>query len=165
MGERQISARRIGYVAQEVPVVVREESAVATNITMTPMVATQLSQTLVTGVATKTAPANLGAAITVLKKDTSATTRREVYEVSPGIRVTLVDSLTNIVAKKDLKTRTEARATPSAPAAAPMAATSTPAPAINTIVWTDGNHHYTLSGPLAPKELEALKPRIMRMRR
>ena len=162
-GQRQLQARHIGYVAQNVPIDVKEQSAVATNITMTPMVA-QLSETIVTGVAQTTMARSLGAAITVLKKDTSGTTRREVYEVSPGVRITLVDSLVNVAAEKDLKTRQEAKAAPAPPAASVMNAATADA-RINTISWRDGNHVYTLSGPLTPKELEAIKPRVMKMRR
>jgi hypothetical protein len=164
-GQRQVLARRIGYVAQEVPVVVKEQSAVATNITMTPMTA-QLEESIVSGIADKPDARAPGMAISVLKKDTSATMRREVYEVSPGVKVTLVDSLIGVAAEKDLKTRMEARAAPtatSAPASVMNAAASDVR--INTISWTDGNHHYTLSGPLAPKELEEIKHRIMKLRR
>ena len=161
-GQRQLQARRIGYVAQTVPVDVKEQSAVATNITMTPMTA-RLEAVVVTGVAQTTRARALGAAITMLKKDTSGTTRREVYEVSPGVNVTLVDSLIDIPAEKDLKTRMQASSAP-APAAPPRAMSASTSP-INTISWRDGNHVYTLSGPLTTKELEAIKPRVMKMRR
>jgi hypothetical protein len=46
-----------------------------------------------------------------------------------------------------------------------MAVMTNVRPPINTISWTDGNHHYTLSGPLTVRELEAIKPRIIKMRR
>ena len=156
-GQRQVVVRRIGYAAQSVPVVVKEQAVVATNVTL-PAVTTRLEEAIVTGVAT-TASAS-GMPVRVLKADSTATTRHIVYEVSPGIQVTLADSLTNVTAEKDLKLRDKAM-----PAPAPMAVLSAAKTPINTISWTDGNHHYTLSGPLTVRELEAIKPRIIRMRR
>jgi hypothetical protein len=90
--------------------------------------------------------------------------RHVVFEVSPGIQVTLADSLTNVIAEKDLKLRDKAIAAP-APSTAPMAVIAMAKAPVNTISWTDGNHHYTLSGPLTVRELEAIKPRIIKMRR
>jgi hypothetical protein len=51
-----------------------------------------------------------------------------------------------------------------APAPRVMRATAAPPP-INTISWSDQNRRYTLSGPLKPAELEAIKARLMKMRR
>jgi hypothetical protein len=102
--------------------------------------------------------------LTVMKADSTATTWHVVYEVSPGIQVTLADSLTNTTVEKDLKLRGKAMPAP-ASVTAPMAVMTTAKAPTNTISWTDGNHHYTLSGPLTVRELEAIKPRIIKMRR
>ncbi len=169
-GQREIVVRRIGYAAQSVPVVVKEQAVVATSV-MLSAVTTQLNEVVVSGVAAaadvRSAGASVSASATplrVLKMDSTATMRRVVYEVSPGIQVTLADSLTNVTAEKDLKLRDKATAAP-APMIVPMAVMTTAKAPINTISWTDGNHHYTLSGPLSSKELEAIKPRIIKMRR
>jgi hypothetical protein len=160
-GQRQVVVRRVGYAAQAVPVVVKEQAVVSTNVTL-PALTTQLEEAIVTGVATTASGGTLP--IRVLKADSTATTRHTVYEVSPGIQVTLADSLANVTSEKDLKVRSKAMAAP-APATAPMAVMTTAKAPINTISWTDGDHHYTLSGPLTVRELEAIKPRIIKMRR
>ena len=160
-GQRQVVVRRIGYVAQSVPVVVKEQAVVSTNVTL-PVVTTQLQEAIVTSVAT-TGSAN-ALPVRVLKTDSTATARHFVYEVSPGVQVTLADSLANVTAEKDLKLRDKAMTAP-APMIAPIAVTTAAKAPINTISWTDGNHHYTLSGPLTVRELEAIKPRIIKMRR
>jgi len=155
-GERHVVVRRIGYAVQDVPVVVKENSAVAANIELSPA-RTQLSALVVTSAASESA-------LRVLKTDSTTTARHIVYEVSPGIQVTLADSLTNVTAEKDSRLRDKSMAAP-APMAAQMQAMPAAKAPINAISWTDGNHHYTLSGPLSIRELEALKPRIIRMRR
>ena len=160
-GQRQIVVRRLGYAVQSVPVVVKEQAAVATNVTL-PAMTTQLEGMVLTGVAT-VASGNV-TPLHVLKSDSTATARHIIYEVSPGVEVTLADSLTNVTDAKDLKVRDKAMAT-RAPAAAQMEVMTTAKSTINTISWSDGNHHYTLSGPLSVRELEAIKPRIIRMRR
>ena len=168
-GQRQVVVRRIGYAVQSVPVVVKEQAVVATNVTL-PAVTRQLDEVVVSGVAATADVRSAGASVStsatpvrVLKTDSTATTRHIVYEVSPGVQVTLADSVTSVTLKKDLKIRDKAMAAP-APMIAPMAVTTAKVP-INTISWTDGNHHYTLSGPLTVRELEAIKPRIIKMRR
>jgi anti-sigma factor RsiW len=155
-GERHVVVRRIGYAVQEVPVVVKENSAVAANIALSP-VRTQLTELVVTSAAS-------ASALRVLKIDSTATARHVVYEVSPGIQVTLADSLTVVTAERDLKLRDKAMAAP-APMTAQMEVMATAKAPINTISWTDGNHRYTLSGPLTVRDLEAIKPRIIKMRR
>jgi len=169
-GQRQVVVRRLGYAMQAVPVVVKEKEVVATNVTL-PAVTAQLNEVVVSGVATTTEARSLNASVSssstpfrVLKMDSTATMRHVIYEVSPGIQVTLVDSLTNVTAEKDSKLRDKAMAAP-APMTPPMAVAATAKAVTNTISWTDGNHHYTLSGPVSVRELEALKPRIIKMRR
>lgn len=166
-GERHVVIRRIGYAVQDVPVVVKENSAAAANIALSPLRA-QLNEVVVLSGTTESVPS-----LRVLKMDSTAATRHVVYEVSPGVQVTLADSLTNITDTKDLKIRDKTMAAP-ATVTAPMAVTTTmqseskatfARPPIKMISWTDGNHHYTLSGPLTVRELEAIKPRIIKMRR
>jgi hypothetical protein len=102
--------------------------------------------------------------LTLMKADSTATTRRVEYKTSQGVEITLVDSLTDMTVAKDLKLRDKAMAAP-APMTAPVAVITTAKALINTISWTEGNHHYTLSGPLTVHELEAIKPRVIKMRR
>jgi hypothetical protein len=45
------------------------------------------------------------------------------------------------------------------------AAPAAPAPATNTITWTEANRRYTLTGLLTTRQLEEIKARLMRMRR
>ena len=72
----------------------------------------------------------------------------------------------DVAPEKDLNTRREAKAMSApSPARAGVMNAATADARINTISWTDGDHRYTLSGPLTPKELEAIKPRIMKLRR
>ena len=169
-GQRQVVVRRIGYAAQSVPVVVKEQAVVATSVTL-PAVTAQLEEVVVSGVAATAEVRSAGASVSaigtpirILKTDSTATTRHILYEISPGVQVTLADSLTNVTAEKDSKLRDKAMAAP-APITAPMAVMATAKAPINTISWTDGNHHYTLSGPFTARELEAIKPRIIKMRR
>ena len=169
-GQRQVVVRRIGYAVQSVPVVVKEQAVVAANVTL-PAVTTQLNEVVVSSVAASADVRSLGASVSasvtplrVLKRDSTTTTRHVIYEVSSGIQVTLADSLMDVTAEKDLKLRDKGMAAP-APVTAPMAVTTTAKAPTNTISWTDGNHHYSLSGPLSVRELEAIKPRIIKMRR
>ena len=187
-GDRRIVVRRIGYAAQTVPVAVTERSDANATVALTPMT-TQLSEVMVTGVAAATSAS--ATTLRVVKADTTGTTRRVVYQVSPGVEVTLVEAPVNAAAarelaankqEKDAKVDSVAlqgrvagatvrsmaktdRAAAQAQAPAPMVMSTRVSPPINTISWSDQNRQYTLSGPLKPTELEAIKARLMKMRR
>jgi hypothetical protein len=190
-GDRRLTARRIGYMAQTVPLAVKKESGATATVTLAPATTT-LDEVIVSSVAAGAAGATAKAATTptlrVLKVDSTGTNRSVVYEVSPGVQVTLVEAPL-IVAEKDqmanqktmqrtrdstalegtvsgVRQRANAAKTDRAAAApAPMAISATVHPQINSISWSDQNRRYTLSGPLKPAELEAIKARLMKMRR
>jgi hypothetical protein len=185
-GERQLSIRRIGYVAQTVPLAVNERSGATATVTLAPNTTT-LNQVVVSGVAAATiGPADTS--LRMLKVDSIGSVRRSVYQVSTGVEVTLVESPVNAAERDEIANRStgEEKAKDSgvatkllgavaqsagkadrraAQAPAPTAAAVDTRPTINTISWRDLNRRYTLSGPLKPSELEAIKARLMKMRR
>lgn len=193
-GDRRLLVRRIGYVAQTVPLAVKEESGATATVALAPTT-TALEEVIVSGVAARSAGATAKAAtapsLRVVKVDSTGTNRRVVYEVSPGLQVILVEAPLNIAAEKDEmadqkvmqrtrdssalagslsgatlranKAKTDRAA--AAPAPAPMVMSVTAPPQIKTISWSDQNRRYTLSGPLKPSELEAIKARLLKMRR
>lgn len=185
-GDRRLLVRRIGYVAQTVPLSIKEESGATATVALAPST-TQLNEAIVTGTASSaTAAAGSAVPLRVLKVDSTASTRRVVYEVSPGVEVTLVESPINLaerdlIASQTMKDKTADSSalagslsgvtlrgnakTDRAAAPAPMAMSVMASPPINTISWSDLNHRYTLSGPLKPSELEAIKARLLKMRR
>ena len=167
-GDRRLLVRRIGYLAQTVPLAVKEESGATATVALAPSSA-ELNMAVVTGIAAGSAAATGSAVpLRVVKADSTASSKRVVYQVSPGVEVTLVESPIS-VAEKDLiadekaKDKSSDRAA-AAPAPRVMRAMAAPPP-INTISWSDQNRRYTLSGPLKPAELEAIKARLMKMRR
>lgn len=189
-GDRRLLVRRIGYVAQTVPLAVKEESGATATVALAPST-TALEEVIVSGVATGAAGTKATAAVTpslrVVKVDSTASTRRVVYQVSPGVEVTLVESAINLderdlIANQKMKDKTTdssalagslsgvtlratAKTDRAAAAPAPMVMSAAARPQINTISWSDLNRRYTLSGPLKPRELEAIKARLMKMRR
>jgi hypothetical protein len=162
-GNRRLLVRRIGYIAQTVPLAVKEESGATATVALAPSTA-QLDEIVVSSVATARDAA--ATPLRALKVDSSGTTRRVVYEVSPGVEVTLSESPDSTVAKTlsgvtmQKAAKVDSRAVPT-----PMAVSTTMRPPINTISWTDLNRRYTLTGPLTPKELEAIKARLIKTRR
>jgi predicted anti-sigma-YlaC factor YlaD len=165
-GEQRVIVRRIGYRMQTVPVSMNDRVATA-NATMAAETA-QLSEAVITGAATSPAVATAGAVKATVQKlettplreisvDSTGSVRRTTYEVSPGVRVTLVESSDELARERDL-----AANKPMARRAAVTAAP--PAVVTNTISWVDRNRHYTLTGPLPTNELEAIKVRLMKMR-
>jgi len=167
-GDRRLIVRRIGYLAQTVPLAVKEESGATATVALAPSSA-ELNMAIVSGVAAGSAAATGSAVpLRVVKVDSTASTRRVVYQVSPGVEVTLVESPIS-VAERDLIADERAKDKSSDRAAAAQAprvmSAIAASPPINTISWIDQNRRYTLSGPLKPAELEAIKARLMRMRR
>jgi len=190
-GDRRLTVRRIGYVAQTVPLDVKKESGATATVALDQATRT-LEEVVVSGVATSAAGAMAKTAsppsFRVVKVDSTSTNRSVVYEVSPGIQVTLVEAPLNVAEKDQMANdkmkqstrdssalagsvsgvalRANAAKTDRAAAApAPPVTTAAARPQINTISWSDQNRRYTLSGPLKPVDLEAIKVRLMRMRR
>lgn len=123
-----------------------------------------LSGAVVTGVATMGNVASLS--LRVLSVDSATTTRRTVYEISQGVGVTLAESPVDAgKEERDFSAQLKSSAQASAKVAQSMIAAAAPAPVINTISWTEHGRRYMLSGPLTTDELQALKTRLMLMRR
>ena len=99
----------------------------------------------------------------VVSTDSSGNIRRSTYEVSPGVRVTLVESPVEAA-----RERAVAAPGPEAGRAAGVTpgriVAATAPPVTNSISWVDRGRRYTLTGPLPQKELEAIKLRLMKMR-
>jgi hypothetical protein len=152
--------RRLGYVAQTVPLVVKEESSATATVALDPRTS-QLAEVVVSGVATSSAS---GTPFRVLKVDSTATSRRVVYQVPPGVEVTLLESPIDAV-QRDEKANQQLKDKSRTAAPAPMVMSASAQPQINTISWSDSTRRYTLSGPLKLNELEAIKERLIKMRR
>ncbi len=113
-----------------------------------------LSDAIVTGVATT---GNfVGLPLHVLSVDSTKATRRTVYEISQGVRVTLAES--------PVDAGKEETAQASAKVAQSRMAVAAPAPPINTISWTDRGRRYVLSGPVPAETLQVLRKRLMQLR-
>lgn len=164
-GEQRLIVRRLGYNAQTIPLSVKD-TAITANVTLSAN-STSLSEVVVTGVATATsvraaAAAKSAPVLRQLRSDSTGGIRRTVYEYSPGVEVTLVESPEIQANARRDERAANAMIVQSAPATAP----SVPArQATNTITWTDRGRKYTLSGPLSTKDLEALKAKLMATRR
>jgi hypothetical protein len=163
-GEQQLKVRRIGYVAQSVPVAVPDDASVTANVALEPQMMT-LSQVVVTSAAA--APGNAASpSLHVMSVDTTTAIRRTVYEISPGVRVTLSDSPVDTGKEEaafggQLKGRAAGVLQRSANASDEKAASN----AVNTISWTERGHRYELSGPVPVKRLQALKQQLMEQKR
>ncbi len=171
-GEHRLIVRRIGYNQKTVPISVND--SVTTANAALDASASALSEVVVTGVAATGAPT-----LRQLRADTTGTTHRTVFEVSPGIEVTLVeipvvtemesgialDQRAKAEAKKDsavVSTATKRADDKILAAPAPPMAMARPN---NTITWTQGNRRYTLTGPLSTRQLDEIKTQLMRIRR
>jgi hypothetical protein len=190
-GNQQLAIRRIGYAQQYVALNVGQGANVTANIALERM-SSVLSE-VVTGAAVTSRLAMVP--LRIVRVDTIADTRRTTYELSGGIRITLTDSTLDARLNKDLGAAQIApRSVASAPRptdspkeksadtdkaeipdqssaregkkmAVGGAAAMTVQAKVNVLAWTDHGHRYVLSGPLTGTELEALKTRIMQMRR
>ncbi|HUQ19527.1 MAG TPA: carboxypeptidase-like regulatory domain-containing protein [Gemmatimonadaceae bacterium] len=167
-GEQRLLVRRIGYEAKTLPVSVNDSITVPTLALKPSMNA--LSEIVVTGIGSSAERMSVGAAaagpgIRKVRADTTGTTRQEVYEVSPGVQVTLVETVDG-AAESDLASQRAKQSVAAKDSARPTA--STPAPPRvpnNTITWRNGNRRYSLTGPLSTRQLEAIKTQLMKTRR
>ena len=115
-----------------------------------------LSDVVVTGVATATIEK-----LKQLRADTTAIATTTVFEVSPGVEVTLVESHARgfVALRTGVATATgKAAAQAPSPPPAPAVSADEAKPAINSISWTDKRgRQETLSGRLSKAELEAIR--------
>lgn len=106
----------------------------------------QLSDVVVTGVATESAPA-----LKELRSDSSTAVRQTTYEAWPGIEVVLTDAAP-VAQRRSVAAGSGAAASTVAPRAALKAAK------VNSISWTDKRGHtMTLSGPVSRQQLESIR--------
>ena len=176
-GVHRLLVRRIGYAPETVPLTITDRLQGATATVALAPSTSKLAEAIVSGVAEATSTS--ASPLRVLKVDSTKAARRVVYELSPGVEVTLVESLiatgrepmANQQPKEtkldsfSLQRSAAVANTNRAAAPAPMAMAVTKRPQINTISWKDLNRSYSLTGPLTLSELEAIKARLMKMRR
>jgi hypothetical protein len=114
--------------------------------------ANAFDQVVVTGVAASSAPMELKK----LRADSAGNVT--VYEVSPGVEITLTDNGLQVMlrAAAQAKEKQLAAQAPPPPPAAPA-----PKAALNSITWIDKRGHVmVLRGTLSKIELEALRQRL-----
>ncbi|HZJ01828.1 MAG TPA: zf-HC2 domain-containing protein [Gemmatimonadaceae bacterium] len=111
----------------------------------------QLDQVVVTGVATLTAP------MPMKKLRADSTGNVTIYEVSPGVEVTLVDNGLQSAAML----RASAQSKEKQMAMPPPSAVPAPKGELNSISWTDKRGHLiVLMGPFSKEVLENLRQRL-----
>jgi hypothetical protein len=100
-----------------------------------------------------------------VRSDSTRVSNRTVFEVSPGVEVTLTDAPVAAFDSR-MKQRVATGTAAAAPVQPPQTASSAqrdeakPAP-INTISWIDKRgHSMTLAGPLPREQLELLRQRL-----
>ena len=95
-----------------------------------------------------------------IRSDSIASVSHTVFQVSPGVEVTLTDTPMPVTQQR-VAQRKEVSAAASPPAATVTAAPQADAanaPTINTISWTDKRgHSMTLTGPFPKERLEMLR--------
>jgi hypothetical protein len=158
-GEQHFIVRRIGYQAQNISIAVPDDASVTANIALEQQ-AMSLSQVVTTGTATAMSAAN--ALPRVISVDSTTARHRTIYEISPGVRVTLVDTLEDTAKERVAFGQLNARV---AGVAQRPADESDEKASMHAISWTDHGHRYELSGPVSVQTLEALKQRLMAAKR
>ena len=114
---------------------------------------TTLNEVVVTGVATSSAPMQMKK----LRADSAGNVT--VYEVSPGVEVTLTDN--GRQASAMLRASAQAKEKQMAAQAPPPPAVPAPKPLLNSISWTDKRGHMmVLTGPFSREALEGLRQRL-----
>jgi hypothetical protein len=169
-GEQRLIVRRLGYEMKTIPISVND-SVTSTNASLDASSAS-LAEVVATGGASPTP-------LRLMRADTTDNSRRTVYEVSPGVAVTLVETMNgadekDLAIKQRAKAMTAAKDSPVSATTSPRAATTvleSPARApqnmpstTNTITWRDGKGRYALTGPFTTKQLEEIKARLMKTR-
>lgn len=143
-GQQRVAVRRIGYATQSIPLVVDSGSTANAQVALAAS-PTALEELVVTSVGAKVDVA--AAPLRVQRTDSSASTTRIIYQVSPGVEVTLTESRVDTGVNRA------------------MAVADSASVPLNTISWTDRGRRYTLTGRLTKTELEILKTRLIAMRR
>jgi hypothetical protein len=114
----------------------------------------------------------IAAPLVAVKSDTLGNYVKNVYEVSPGVEVTLVE--TSFVRSSFSPTEAKAERAASAPMPMSMpapvsAGANAPTPPsiamrrklpVNTITWMKGSRTMTLTGPMTVEELTAIRMRL-----
>ena len=186
-GDRRLRVRRIGYDVASIPVEKETKGNEAANIVALTPSRVSLEEAVVTGVATARSVTTLESGVMkinapltlrVVRSDSTTGTKRTIYEVSKGVEVILSESPVEAVPERDDVMRQKVAAPQSAAAPADArqrenvlsgrvagAAASAATVAPNTITWTERGRKFVLTGRLATKDLEAIKARLMHMRR
>lgn len=185
-GDQRLRVRRIGYDAVAIPLSKESRDAEGATVTLTP---SQMALEAVVVTRAENAPrvATTGAAVSkavteaplrVVRADSTSGVRRITYEVSKGVEATLTESPVETASERDDAVRQKVAAPQSAAAPADarqrenvlsgravgaVASVATVAP--NSITWTERGRKFVLTGRLATKDLEAIKARLMQMRR
>jgi antitoxin (DNA-binding transcriptional repressor) of toxin-antitoxin stability system len=119
--------------------------------------ASTFDNVVVTGVATSTAPA-------ALKKLRADSAKNEtVYEVSPGVEVTLTDNgrPANVMLRASAQSKGRQMAAANAPAPPPPAVAQAAKATIDSITWTDKRGHVmVLRGAVSKEQLETIRQRL-----
>jgi anti-sigma factor RsiW len=188
-GVQHIVIRRIGYKPQSISLVVDSGTTVPAQVALATEV-TSLSNVVVTGLAETVDISRTP--LRVLRVDSSASTTRTVYGISPDVEVTLAESRVDTAGQRDFAMAEAGRTNEAAAQRAADAAkerivgstvaggvsgisgskidqtmtmTATAPVPLNTISWTDHGRRYTLTGRLTTRGLDVLKTRLMKMRR
>lgn len=129
------------------------------------------NEVVVTGV-TEATDAVSTAPLRQVRVDTRSGSRRTVYQLPTGVEVTLLEAPPAIDEKlfggiqpQQRRAAETPQRLEAAPAPPPPVAAATAVAPMNTIAWTEGGRKFTLSGRLSTTELEALKKRLMQIRR
>lgn len=183
----RLRVRRVGYDAQTTPLAKDARGIEGGTVALAPS-HMSLEEAVVTGVASAPAAAKAGVGemnktiaavpLRVVRADSTAGTKRTIYEVSKGIEVTLTESAVETAAERDAAARQKAAAPQSS--AAPVetkqrenalsgraagAVMSAPTALLNSISWTERGRKFVLTGRLTTKDLEAVKARLVQARR
>jgi hypothetical protein len=185
-GNQRLRVRKIGYDAATIPLSSESGDAGGATVALTPS-HMALEAVVVTGAETAPKVSAAGAAVSkavaeaplrVVRADSTGAVKRITYEVSKGVEVTLTDSPVearlegdavrqkvaapqSAGAQADARPRENVLSGRAAGAAPPAALVVAP----NSITWTDRGRKFVLTGRLATKDLEAIKARLIQMRR
>lgn len=187
-GDQRLRVRKIGYDAVTILLAKEARGTEAATVTITPS-QMALEAVVVTGAATAPTVSTLQSAekkinappaLRVVRTDSMAAIERTTYEVSKGVEVTLTESPVETAPERDAAVRQKVAAPQSAAAPADarqrenvlsdravgaVTGLSALTAELNTISWMDRGRKFVLTGRLATKDLEAIKARLIQMRR
>ena len=161
-GEQHFIIRRIGYRAENISITVPDDASVTANVAMEQQ-SVSLSQVVTTGIAVS---ANAASPLPrVISVDSASARHRTVYEISPGVSVTLVDSPVEARKESSFGGQLNGQVGGVSGVAQSPAKEADEKTSGNKITWTDRGHRYELTGPVPVQTLQALKQRLMEARR